>query len=81
MEYIHNSQYTDDFVENINTKYVSIESLSDDLKETVWVAVEGMPNWDKEYWVFTIGDTSSHYYTRIVCEKDTNSVIGHIPTL
>ena len=81
IEYIKNTPYSTDFKENINTNYVLVENLPNEIKEAVWVDVEGTPNWEKDYWVFTIGDISGQYYAKIVCDKETKSVIGYIPIL
>ena len=79
--YIKNSSFSrKDF---INTTIVRIETLKEEQKDAVWVEVNGVENYfgqeQPEHWLFTIGDTSGHDFAMLVCNSETDSVIGYIP--
>ncbi|MDF2539506.1 MAG: hypothetical protein K0S76_2527 [Herbinix sp.] len=73
--------YSTEFKENIDTDYITIDDLQDNMKNAVWVTVEGKPDWEKPFWLITIGDPLGQYYARIVYDIESNTIIGHIPIL
>ncbi|MGL6174431.1 MAG: hypothetical protein ACRC1P_07455 [Cellulosilyticaceae bacterium] len=69
---------------DINTSIVSVEILPANQKELVRLLnVEDYNHFSdtaSEYWLFTIGDTKEHNYISIVCDSQSDSVIGSIPS-
>ncbi len=81
LEYIKNSSFSrKDF---IDTGIVRIETLKEEQKDAVWIEVNGVEEYfgreQPEHWLFTIGDTSGHNFAMLVCNSETDSVIGYIP--
>lgn len=71
--------------QKIDTSLVSAAKLDNGEKEDVFIVVDGTMEKDyfseisSEHWVFTIGDTSELNYCRLVCDSETNGVIGYLP--
>jgi len=72
----------------INCGRVSVKPLPDDYKDYVYIIADGYAHYGEyfekvaaEHWVFTIGGTSGHNFVILVCNSETNEVIGLIPIM
>lgn len=77
LAYIENASF--DGKDTLDTEKAAFQHLTQEMIQDVWIDVEGIPELDENDYVFTIGDTSTGNYMMIVCESDSNEVIGYIP--
>ncbi|WP_040198137.1 hypothetical protein [Candidatus Soleaferrea massiliensis] len=77
LEYIQNASF--EGKDTLDTEKATFQHLTPELIQEVWIDVEGIPELDENDYLFTIGDTSTGNYMMIVCESDSNEVIGYIP--
>lgn len=79
--YIKNSSNSN---RNIDTSIVSVELLNENQKELVHIINTEDERYfedeDLKYWLFTIGDTKVHNYIVLVCDSQSDNVIGSVPT-
>ncbi|MEG1134955.1 MAG: hypothetical protein RSD26_11510 [Cellulosilyticaceae bacterium] len=79
--YIENSSNSN---RDIDTSIISVELLNENQKELVHIMnIEEesyFKDGDSKSWLFTIGDTTDHNFILLVCDSESNKVIGSIPT-
>lgn len=79
LKYISNSSF--DRKSHIKANIVSVSDLIKELYDSVWSTDgdEEILDINTNYLLFTIGDTSGHDFSKLVCDSETNDVIGYIP--
>lgn len=69
--------------ENIDLSKVTVETLPDAQKESVFIVADGCGNYfedtDAVHWTFTIGETQGHDFAVLVCSSESGDVVGYIP--
>lgn len=79
INFINNSEF--DSKNHINTNIIKIEDADEKTWESVYSEDDKADknSIDSTDWIITIGDTSGHDFTVIVCDSATFEVIGYMP--
>jgi hypothetical protein len=80
IKYIKKSSFSNK--ENIDTKIIEIRNVTDEGHQRAVWNNDSMVEENKvdiDDWIITIGSTSGHNFSIIVCDSDTYEVIGYIP--
>lgn len=79
LKYISNSSF--DRKSHMKANLVSVNDLTKEMYDSVWSTDGDVEILDinKNYLLFTIGDTSGNDFSKLVCDNETNDVIGYIP--
>lgn len=77
LKYIENSSF--ESWKTINIDIVESQKINETVKEYVSIEKGKELLLDSSDLIYTIGDTYAHNFANIVCDNETNEVIGYIP--
>lgn len=77
LEYINNSSF--ESWKNIDKNIVKSQKVTEVVEEYVSIEKGKEDLLDSSDLIYEIGDTSGHNFANIVCDSETNEVIGYIP--
>lgn len=77
LEYINNSSF--ESWKSIDVDVVESKKLTETTKKYVSIEKGNESLLDSSDLIYTIGDTFAHNFANVICDSQTNKVIGYIP--